>query len=68
LPEGGWRITAPAVLPYFDMEQWPPALTLPEPAAISGGSLRRSIGLDSWKSHAMKSTSTPQNAHALRLR
>jgi hypothetical protein len=40
---------------HFAMEQWPPLAAWPEPAAISGGSLRRSTGAELVKSQARKS-------------
>ncbi len=46
---------------HLAMEQCPPTVACPEPAAISGGSLRRSTGAEAAKSQAMKVTSANQN-------
>ena len=42
------------------IEQCPPEAAWPEPAAISGGSRRRSTGLDAAQSQARKAASTAQ--------
>ena len=39
---------------YFAMAQWPPLAAWPEPAAIKGGSLRKSTAAELVKSQARK--------------
>lgn len=47
------------------MAQCAPELALPEPAAISGGSKRKSIGAETWKSQTIRISKQVQKTAAL---
>jgi DNA photolyase len=49
--------------PYFAIEQCPPLVAWPEPAAIRGGSSRRFTGAETAKSQARKAARSDQKAH-----